>query len=279
MASISQKITTFALSNMRHISATILFSLLIAAVAMPAQAQTEKKSVRRGNKAYAKQDYVESEVQYRKALEQNAHSIKGQYNLAAALYKQEKYEESAEANGAVNASGMSAANQSKLLYNQANSLFKQEKYQESVKLYKQAVKLNPNDMEARYNLSEALRKLQQQNNGGGGDGQNDQDNQDNKDNQQSDSQNDQNQGDNEQDKQNQDNQDKQDENKDNKDNQDQQNQQNQQDKQGQNQPQPKISKFDAERMLEALQQNDKDLQDKMNAQRRKAATAKPLKNW
>ena len=263
---------------MRNISITILISLLIAAMALPAQAQTEKKSVRRGNKAYSKQDYVESEVQYRKALEQNAHSIKGQYNLAAALYKQEKYEEAAEANGAVNASGMNALNQSNLLYNQANALFKQEKYQECAKLYKQAIKLNPNDMQARYNLSEALRKLQQQQNGGG-DGQNNQDNQNNQDDKQSDSQNDKNQGDNNQDKQNQDKDDKQDENKDNQDQQNQQNQQNQQDKQGQNQPQPKISKPDAERMLEALQQNDKDLQDKMNAQRRKAATAKPLKNW
>lgn len=264
---------------MRNISITILISLLIAVMALPAQAQTEKKSVRRGNKAYSKQDYVESEVQYRKALEQNAHSIKGQYNLAAALYKQEKYEEAAEANGAVNASGMNAQNQSNLLYNQANALFKQEKYQECAKLYKQAIKLNPNDMQARYNLSEALRKLQQQQQNGGGDGQNNQDNQNNQDDKQSDSQNDQNQGDNNQDKQNQDKDDKQDENKDNQDQQNQQNQQNQQDKQGQNQPQPKISKPDAERMLEALQQNDKDLQDKMNAQRRKAATAKPLKNW
>lgn len=264
---------------MKQIVANILIiTSLVAIAAMPAQAQSEKKAVRRGNKAFEKQDFVEAEVQYREALEQNAHSIKGQYNLAASLYKQEKFEEATTANGEVNTTGLDNQQHANLLYNKGNALFKQEKYKESVAAYKQAIKLNPNDMQARYNLSEAMRMLQQQESNNGG-GQQNQDNQDNQDKQESDSQNDQNQGDNNQNKpdNDQDSQDKQDKNKENQDNQD--DQKPPQDKQQQQQQQPKISKADAERMLEALQQNDKDLQDKMNAQRRKAATAKPLKNW
>ncbi|MBQ9471379.1 MAG: tetratricopeptide repeat protein [Bacteroidales bacterium] len=251
---------------MRH---SIISALLIL-LTISASAQTEKKSIRRGNRAYSKGDFVESEVQYRKALENNDHSIKGSYNLAASLYKQEKYEEADEVGSSVNSAGLGAQQQADALYNRANALFKQQKYKECAELYKQAIKLNPNDMQARYNLSETLRMLKQQQDGGGG--QNDQQNEDKQDDQDKGQQNDQNEN------QQNDPNDQQDQNKDKPRDNDKDSRQPNNDGLPQH-DQPKISKEDAERMLEAIQQNDKNLQDKMNAQRRQAAKVKPLKNW
>lgn len=253
---------------------TLITALILLLPISAALAQSEKKSIRRGNRAYSKDDFVESEVQYRKALESNDHSIKGSYNLAASLYKQNKFEEAAEMGASVNSMGLKSQQQADALYNRANALFKQQKFKECADLYKQAVKLNPDDMQARYNLSEALRKLQQHQKQDKGGDKNEQDNQDNKQNQ--DKQDDQNQDKNKD--QNKDDQKNQDNNKDDQ-NKDQDKQDDQRDGNQQQPQQPKISKEDAERMLNAIQQNDKDIQDRVNAQRQKAAKVKPLKNW
>lgn len=247
-----------------------LFIILIFNV-LCVNAQTEKKSIRKGNNAYEKEDYVESEVQYRKALETNAHSIKGNYNLANSLYKQEKFEDAVTTSSEINMAGLSDLQKAAVYHNKGNAFFKQQKFQESADAYKQALKLNPKDTETKYNMSEALRMLKQQQ----------QQQQQNKDNQNQDNKNDENKDQNQQDQQQ-----NKDENKDQnddqkKDNHDQnkQDQQQNQDKQQQQQQPQQISKEDAERMLEAIQNNEKDVQDKMKEQKAKAAKVKVLKNW
>ncbi|MDI3527636.1 MAG: Ca-activated chloride channel [Tenuifilum sp.] len=224
-------------------------------------AQSEHKLIRRGNKAFEKNDYLESEVQYRQALEKNKHSFKANFNLADALYKQNKFEESLSAIDGINLSGLSDMEKSMVYYNKGNALFKQNKLKESIEAYKKALKYNPNDMDAKYNLSLALRmmqQLQQQNN----QQDNKQDNKDKNDNKEN---------------QKEDNKDKKDNDK-NKDQKQNQNQdQDQKDKQ--QQQQPKISKEDAERMLQALQQREKEIQDKIKKKQAKPVSGATIKNW
>jgi len=230
-------------------------------------AQTERKCIRRGNRAFGKQDYVESEVQYRKALENNAHSYKGKFNLSTAQYKQNKYDDAISTMDDINTSGLSNQQKSIISYNKGNSLFESKKFSESVKAYKEALKENPNDNAARYNLSEAIRMMQQQQQQNNNNQQN-KDNKDNKDNKNKNDQNKNNNNNKDKNKQNQDQNKDQDNN-----NKDKNNQQNQE------QNQPKLSKDDAERILQALQNNEKDIQDKMKKEKAKQAKVRVVKNW
>lgn len=230
-----------------------LMSILML-TAVISSAQSERKFIRKGNHDYKKNDFVESEIQYRNALEQNSHSFKGQFNLADALYKQNKYNESLETLNNLNLTGLSNDQKASVLHNKGNALFKQNKLKESIEAYKSALKYNPNDKETKYNLSEAIRLLQQQQ-------QNSSDkNQQDKNNKDKDKQNqNQNQQDNRKDEQNK--------NPDTKDS------------QGDSQQQPKLSKEDAERILEAIQNHEMQIQDRLKDEKAKQAKVRIGKNW
>ncbi|MBC7126076.1 MAG: tetratricopeptide repeat protein, partial [Bacteroidales bacterium] len=142
----------------------IVLIILLAGLTVNTFAQSEHKLIRRGNRAYSKNDYLESEVQYREALERNKHSFKANFNLGDALYKQNKFSDSDSIFNVINTSALSDADKSMIYYNRGNSLFKQNKFKESADAYKMALKYNPNDIDAKYNLSEALRMMQNQQN-------------------------------------------------------------------------------------------------------------------
>ncbi|MEW5846576.1 MAG: tetratricopeptide repeat protein [Bacteroidota bacterium] len=232
--------------------------IMIFVLGISAFAQSEHKLIRRGNRAYSKNDFLESEVQYRQALEKNKYSFKANFNLGDALYKQNKFNEADSIYNDINTPGLSDVEKSMVYFNRGNSLFKQNKFKESVDAYKMALRYNPSDMDAKYNLSEALRMMQKQQNQNNNQQQNN--NNDNKDNK----------------NQNNDKQeDKKDNNKDNKENQN-----NKQNNENNNQQQqPKISKEDAERMLQALMQREKEIQDKLNKKQAKPVSGASIKNW
>ena len=69
--------------------------LALSAGAVSAQ-KAERKNVREGNKLYESEKYTESEIAYRKSLEVNPRSTEGTYNLGNSLYKQGKFPEAAE---------------------------------------------------------------------------------------------------------------------------------------------------------------------------------------
>ena len=198
--------------------------------------QNEKTLIKKGNSEYNKKNYSEAELNYRKSLEKNPQSATGSYNLGNALYKQGKQEEAEQYFSGSAAMEKDKAAQAEALFNLGNSKLKAEKYEESISAYKQALKLNDKDEEARYNLAYALSKLKKQQ----------QQQQQNKDK-------------------------KQDQKKDQEQKKDQQQQEQKQDQQKQQQEQQqqqaqkkeKISKEDAERMLQALKNDEKKLQKKL----------------
>lgn len=239
---------------MRWIKIIFIYSLVM--IAMSAFAQKERKYIRQGNKEFENANFDNSEVSYRKAVDlEEEKTHEPAFNVGDALYKQEKYEDAIEQFNSLTDVEVSKDEKSKIYHNLGNSLLQSNKLQESIKAYKNALRNNPNDMETKYNLAYAQKKLEEQ------EQQQDQNQDKNKDNQD----------------QNKDQQD-QDKNKDNQD----QNQDQKKDKQNQNkdqQQQPQISKEDAERILQALANDEKDTQEKVKEQQAAAAKVKAEKEW
>lgn len=242
----------------------ILLPLVIPGLNSPAQFQSskERRLVREGNALYDKKKFSDAETQYRKSLEESKTSATSTFNLGDALYKQNKFPEAASQFQQLSQGKADKKTLSQAYHNLGNSLLKAEKYEESVNAFKQSLINNPNDSDTRYNLAYAMSKLKAQ--------QQQQQNKDNKDNK----------DDKNKDKNNKDNRQK---NKDQKENdkknknEQQQNQQQQDKSQAQQQQKPKISKEDAERILAALKNDEKNLQKRM--QKKEASRGKTDKNW
>ena len=248
---------------MRRKYILILFLLVWAAAS---QAQNERKFVRQGNKYYeaANKDtsridtvqFNKAEIEYLKALEKKPDDAKWNFNLADALYKQKKFDESAEKFKEIADKTSNKIEKSRALHNLGNSFLLNNKLDESISAYKNALRNNPKDLETKYNLLYAMnrKKKQQDQQKKDQDKNKDKDKDKNKD----------------QDKKDQ----KKDQNKD-KQNKDQNKDQNQQ-----QQPQNKISKQNAEQMLQALENNEKKIQDKVKkVQAMKAESRKVEKDW
>lgn len=270
--------------------------LLMLACALSVSAQQERKFIREGNGLFNGQDFEKAEVEYRKAIDKKALSFEGGFNLGDALYKQKKYEEALQQFSSMAKEEKDKERLGELYHNIGNTLLAMEKTEESIEAYKESLRNRPGSAETKYNLEYARNKQQQQQD----QDKDNQDKQDNKDNQdQKDQQNKDNQDQNKDQNQDQKDQDQKDQNKDqqdkdqqNKDQQDQNKDQNQdnkdnRDKQDQQQQQPqeqqgKISKEDAARLLEALQNDEKNVQEKVQkqkAQEQKAKKMKIEKDW
>ncbi len=237
-----------------------------------AYGQNERKVIRDGVRAYEDGEFGEAEVQFRKAENINQESYEADFNTGVALYGQEKYEETVKQYQALLDQTDDAGKTAQIWHNIGNSLLEAQQYAPSIESYKNSLRLNPSDEDTRYNLAYAKQKLkeeQQQQ-------QQQQQNQDqNKDQEKNQDQQDQEKNQDQQDQEK--NQDKQDQEK----NQDQQDQEENQDQQDQEQqPVPReISKEDAERMLKAIQQQEKDVKEKVDKEKAAAAKVKTEKDW
>lgn len=225
-------------------------------------AQQEKSYVKKGNENYRQKKYAEAEAEYRKSVAKKEQNVEGNFNLGDALYKQKKYTDAGEQFNKISAT----ANNNKTLaadayHNLGNSLLENKKLEESIDAYKKSLLNNPKDDETRYNLAYAQEKLKQQQ----------QQKKDDK------KQNKKNQDDKNQDKKNKDDKKKDDKKQDNKNQDDKQNQDK---KDEQNKPQPdKLSKEDAQRMLDALNNDEKQTQDKLKNKKLKGAKLNISKDW
>ncbi|HEY9114100.1 MAG TPA: tetratricopeptide repeat protein [Bacteroidales bacterium] len=239
------------------------YFLVLCAVlfAVAGYAQKEKKYVREGNKQYEEGNFSEAEVQYRKALSEDPKSYKGKFNLGDAMYEQKNFDESGKLFNELAESNASNEVKSGANYNMGNSFMSSGKYKEAIEAYKQALRQNPDDLDAKYNLEYArikLKEQQQQEQNQNQDQNKDQDKKDeNKD--QQDKKDDQNQDQNQKDDQQQQDQNKGDQNK---------------DQQKQEQQPQQISKEDAQRMMEALKNDEKQTLQKLQEQKAKAVKAK-----
>ncbi len=227
-------------------------------------AQSLRSLNNKGVDKYRNKNFADAEVNFKKGLDKAPDNYITNFNLGDAYYQQKRYDEALKSYQTALAEAKTKNEKAKVYHNIGNSLLKSNQIKESIDAYKNSLKINPNDDDTRYNLSYALSMLKDQKNK---QKQNQDKNKDNK-NQDKDKNKKQDQDKNQKDKDQQ-----------NKQNQQQQNQQqNQTAKQdATKQQQNKITKKEAERILQALKNNEKDLQKKLR--RQKGTPIKTDKDW
>lgn len=241
---------------MRKSLLTICLSLL--AIASVSAQKVERAYLRKANSLYRDSSYVDSEVMYRKAIDVNGKSFVGHYNLGNNLMEARKYDEAAEEYKKAVGHETDKASLADAYYNMGVALQKQQKYAECIDAYKNALKNDPNDADAKYNLTKALMMMQQQ--------QNQQQNQEDKEQQ-------------EQQQQQQDQNKNQNDNKDNKQDENQQEQQ-QQEQQDQSQGQQEdMSKETAEQILNAIMEDEKRVNEEVQRKMNRATGYDLENNW
>jgi Ca-activated chloride channel homolog len=217
----------------------LLYISLIAAAVFSASAgfaQSKRGLMNDGVEMYHQKKYNDAEVKFKKGLEKDPKMFEGHFDLGDTYYKQGRYDEAVQSFKKSLEFTKDKSDQAKVFHNIGNSLLKGKKYEESVGAFKNSLKLNPKDKDTKYNLSYALNMMKQNQN-----------------------QNKQNKNDKNKDK----NKDQQNQNKNQQNNQDKN--KDKQNQQQQQQPQPKnqISKEEAQRMLDALKNNESDMQKKL----------------
>jgi tetratricopeptide (TPR) repeat protein len=222
-------------------------------------AQNKKSFLRDGNKLYADSSYNEAEMQYRKSLEKDQDYFNASFNLADAVYKQERYEESSALFDALKDNAPTETDLAKVYHNLGNSLVKEQKLEEAIDAYKSSLRINPKDKDTRHNLAITHKQKQQQ------EQENKDENKENKNEQEQDKdgENKEEEKENKEQEQNQENKEKQEEKKESK-------------------PEEKkeeMSKETAEKMLEAIQQKEKELQEELQKKKVKGKRVKVLKDW
>jgi Ca-activated chloride channel homolog len=227
---------------------TLLYVILFSVSSFT---QSNKKLIRQGNRLYENKKYTDAAISYQKAIEKQPNNTAAEYNLGNALYRQEKMQEAIDQYNRLTTEGQADKKQLAMVYhNIGNSFLQSQKFQESIDAYKKALRNNPWDMETKYNLALAqkMQKSSPQ-------------------------------------QKNQNNKNKQQENKDKKEKQDKKDQNNkenekqQKENQEQQQQAGKLSKEDAKRMLQAIQNDEKNLQEKLEKEKASAKKVKPDVDW
>ncbi|MFN2456838.1 MAG: tetratricopeptide repeat protein [Chitinophagaceae bacterium] len=139
---------------------TILFTGCFF-VMIVVNAQPDNSALSKGNEFYKQSQFDLAEKQYKIALQQQPQHTKALYNLANALYKQKKYGEAREV--LKNLYNLENDNniKSAAFYNEGVSYSREKSLEASIEAYKNALRLNPDDKEARENLQKALMELKQ----------------------------------------------------------------------------------------------------------------------
>ena len=224
----------------------IVFIICILFICFHGFAQKDVKLLRKGNNLYEQGKFKDAELNYRKALEINKESEKGKFNLGTAVYQEKNFNESNKIYEELSGKQLDKPTKAKVWHNFGNSLLESKQYEQSIAAYKNALLNNPADRDTKYNLEYAklmLKKQQQQQN--------------------------------QQDK----NQDKKDQDKKDQDQQKQDQQKKDQNKNKQQDQNKKISKEDADRMLEALKNDEKKTLAKLKKTQAKAEKVVIEKDW
>lgn len=227
----------------------ILLLFLLTSIALTAQ--SARGLINEGVELYNEEKFAEAESKFMDGLNEEYETFEGHFNLGDAYYKQGKFQEALKAYQSAMALAKEDKQRSKIFHNVGNTFLKDQKVQESIEAYKNALRLDPGDNETKYNLSYALKQMQQ-----------------NQDQQQQNQNKDQNKN---EDKQNQN------QNQQQPQNQDQDKDKDQQQQQQQPQPKDQISKEEAQRILEALKNNESDLQKKLR--KKNSKVIKKEKDW
>ena len=233
------------LKNLSLFSRKRVATMLLLLLALSVHAQSDRDFVRRGNKQFRLGNHADAEVDYRKALEKNNRNPQAIYNLGNALMAQKKDSAAIEQFQLAAKTETNPMRRAMAYHNIGVICQGHRMYSEAIEAYKEALRNNPNDDETRYNLE--LCKHQQKNQ---------QDKQDQK-----------------QQQQKQDKQDQQ------KQQQEKEKQQQEKEKQQQQEQKPQMSKENAEQLLNAAMQEEKNTQERIKKAQHQKQSRRLQKNW
>lgn len=227
-----------------------LSGLLAAALLLPgaADGQWKRYHMERGNSSYDAKEYEEAEEHYRASIGTERALPQADFNIGNSRYRRGQYDAAINAFGASAEGPLSVEEKAWAYYNAGNAHLKAGRLEEAVRSYARSLRERPDDQDAKYNLSYALEKLRRQQQ--------------------------QQQQDQKQDKDQQQQQNRQQQPRDQR--QDKQNEQQQQQQQPQQQ-QRRMAQADAERILEVLKNNEKEVQKKLR--KRPASRVRVEKDW
>jgi len=137
-----------------------IVALLIAFLSVSSYAQSARKLVAQGNRAYKAGEYDKALAKYKEAKEAGGAPGVVEYNLGNAHYRLGESEPAQQAYGLSLSPKETEAN-SASLYNLGNAFYQGQKFEEAISAYVEALKRNPSDEDARYNLELARRMLSQ----------------------------------------------------------------------------------------------------------------------
>lgn len=204
-----------------------------------ANAQSDRQFIRNGNRLYRQQNYAKAEIEYRKALSKNPSNPQALYNLGTALLMQQK--DSAAVAQLQNAAKCetSKLRKAKVWHNVGVACQKHKLFSDAIKAYEESLRNNPSDNETRYNLALCMRQQKNQKN---------QDKQQNK-------------------------------NKDKQKQKQKQNKNENQNQQQQQKQQEKMSKDNAEQLLNYAEQEERQTQQRLKKHEMQPQRKRLEKNW
>jgi tetratricopeptide (TPR) repeat protein len=236
----------------------------------------------------AEEDFVSAEMEYRKALSKEPTSVAGVYNLGNSYYQSGNYEEALYRHQQAIKNTTSKDEKHKAYHNIGNILMKNKKCKEAVEAFKNALRNNPNDDETRYNLGLAKICAEEQKDQNKDD-ENKEDKEDkdenkdqeNKDKEGADKEDQKDKGE-EDKKEGDDEKDKDGEPKDEKDKKEDKGEGDKEEKKDDQKPKPQpgqLSPQQIKSLLEAMNNQEQKVQEKMNAEKQKGVKIKTEKDW
>ena len=281
------------MTNMKNL---IYIVLLFSSFAFAQEDKEEKEKLRLknlqesvnytwdGNKALSEKDFVDAEADYRQAIAKSTENAIAPYNLGNAYYSKESYGEAFSRYKMAGESSTSKVEKHKAYHNMGNVFMKEKQYEKAVEAYKQSLRNDPTDEETRYNLALAQEMLKKQQDEDKKDQDKDQENKDDK----KDPKEDKKEGDNKED-QNKDKGDEGDKKEENKEGdgdkkQEEKKDPNKGDKPEEQKSEPQkrpsqLSPQQVQNLLEAMQNEEKKVQEKMDAQKVKGVKTRNEKDW
>jgi tetratricopeptide (TPR) repeat protein len=146
-------------NHWRHSPVLLLVFVFVVTTGQIWRDKVSRKNAE-GNILYQQKNYPGALDKYVEANDGKARRPELAYNLANTFYQQKKYPEALRELEKAIAGGDSTLNQ-KVYFNRGNTFFQMGKYQEAIESYKKALELVPSDREAKHNLELALKKLQE----------------------------------------------------------------------------------------------------------------------
>ena len=279
------------IKNLKQIKFILSISLTLV-FALSFSQETDKTLQRSNDYIYqgnelASEDFITAEMEYRKAVSIKPENAKGSYNLGNAYYKSGFFDEALDRHIEAAENASTKEERHRAFHNIGNALMQQKQCQKAVDAFKNALRNNPSDDETRYNLALAQDCAKKQGEGDSNEkDQKDEQKEENKENQE-DEKEDKDKGDQE----DKDNKDEGEENEDKKDGDDKEDENGKpndekdnkkgdsNDNKKQQPQQGKLSPQQVKNLLEAMNNEEKKVQDKINAKKVKGVKIKTEKDW